>query len=245
MNLTLLNGIAIFVPTLLVAATTFAQVRPNVEYSADQTMEHAEGAMQGKFYYTPGKERREMNQGGMNMVNITRHDKKVVWVLMPETKTYMEMPMGSQSSPGDLSSYKMENSEVGKETMNGMATTKSKLVMTGQDDTKFGGFMWSTKEGIMVKMDTIAIEKGEKMRMKQELTNIKIGKQDPQLFEIPPGYQRTSMMGMPGIGKHGDDDAGTENDDEGHTNAGEAQTDTSKKPNKPASGLDKLKKILR
>jgi hypothetical protein len=169
----------------------------------------------------------------------------VIWMLMPETKTYMETPMGSQSSPGDMSGYKIELSEVGKETLNGMATTKSKLVMTGQDGTKFGGFMWSTKEKIMVKMDAISIDKGDKMRMKQELTNVKIGKQDLLLFEIPPGYQRTSMMGMPGIGKPSDDDAAMDDDESSKDKTAESQADKSKKSNKPASALDKLKKILR
>ena len=52
----------------------------------------------------------------------------------------------------------------------------------------------------MVKMDVIATTKGQKMRMKQEITNLKIGKQDPQLFEIPPGYQRGNMAGIAALG---------------------------------------------
>ena len=59
-----------------------------------------------------------------------------------------------------------------------------------------GGFMWMSKENIMVKMDAVSIEKGEKNRFKTELTNIKIGKQDPALFEIPPGFEKMDMPGM-------------------------------------------------
>lgn len=234
------------IATLCIAGAVPAQDLPNVEYSADQTMEHAEGAMQGKVYYAPGKERREMNQGGMNMANITRHDKKVVWMLMPEMKTYMEMPMGAgapASNPGDLSGYKMEHSEVGKETLNGVPTTKSKLVMTAPDGSKLGGFMWSTKEGIMVKMDAISMQEGKKMRIKQELTNLKIGKQDPQLFEIPPGYQAMQgMPGMPGAGmpEGAMGDANQPREDA----AGAAAEAQPAKPKKPGFSLDKLKKII-
>ena len=53
-----------------------------------------------------------------------------------------------------------------------------------------------SKENIMVKMDAVSIEKGEKNRFKTELTNIKIGKQDPALFEIPPGFAKMDMPGM-------------------------------------------------
>jgi hypothetical protein len=232
-----------------VAMPLSAQDLPKVEYSADTVMEHEAGAMQGKVYYAPGKERREMNQGGMNMVTISRHDKKVMWMLMPETKSYMEMPMGAQSAPGDISGYKMEHSEVGKDTLNGVPTTKSKLIMTGPDGGKLGGFMWSTKEGIMVKMDAISVDKGDKMRIKQELTNLKIGKQDPQLFEIPPGYQLSSMPGMPGMPGADMPSAGGERaadeDEQASADTGDAPEAQPKKQKKPGFSLDKLKDILR
>lgn len=44
----------------------------------------------------PGKERREMDQRGKNMITIMRQDKKMTWMLMPEQRMYMEMPMDNQ-----------------------------------------------------------------------------------------------------------------------------------------------------
>jgi hypothetical protein len=78
-------------------------------------------------------------------------------------------------------------------------TTKSKIIMTGPKGEKMGGFMWATRDNIVVKMDAIAIDKKDKHRFKTELTNLKIGKQDTALFEIPPGYSKMSM-GMPSFG---------------------------------------------
>lgn len=65
----------------------------------------------------------------------------------------------------------------------------------------------------MVKMDAIAVEKGSKHRMKSELKDLKIGRQDPELFELPEGYSKMSMM--PGFGSilRGDDGKDGEGDD--------------------------------
>lgn len=194
--------------------------QPKVEYSADTMMETAEVSMKGHVNYTPTRERREMvtGSGGDKMIMITRHDKKVAWTLMPSEKMYMEMSLDQASAQAkdDTSKYKIEQTVVGPETVNGVNTTKSKIIMTGPKGEKMGGFMWATRENIVVKMDAIAIDKKDKLRFKTELTDLKIGRQDPGLFEIPPGYTKMSM-GMPSFGAlmGGDDkqkaDSGKEN----------------------------------
>lgn len=172
---------------------------PKVEYSADSNMETEAGAMNGRVYSAPGKERREMDQGGKKMITIMRRDKKVTWMLMPEQKMYMEMQMDSgHSKPEDMSSYKIDATMVGPETVNGIKATKSKVVMTDSKGNKMGGFMWRTSDGIAVKSDVLAMGGGSKMRMKSEITNLKVGHQDPALFEIPAGYAPMGMDAMMG-----------------------------------------------
>ncbi|OFZ97304.1 MAG: hypothetical protein A2Z44_00120 [Betaproteobacteria bacterium RBG_19FT_COMBO_58_11] len=169
-----------------------------MEYSADAVIETAEVSMKGRVHYTPTRERREMvmGAGGEKMQIITRQDKKVAWTLMPSEKMYMETSISQTKAKDDLSSYKIEQTVIGPETVNGVSTTKSKIIMTGPKGEKMGGFMWTTKENITVKMDAIAVDKKEKHRFKTELTNLKVGKQDPKLFEVPPGYQKMSIPGM-------------------------------------------------
>jgi hypothetical protein len=182
---------------------------PTVEYSADSYFETAEATMDGKLYYAPGKEVREYNQDGQKMISIMRHDKKVMWMLMPEDKSYMEMKIPKEGRPGDMSAYDIKQTNIGPETVNGIKTTKSKIIMTGPKGVKLGGFYWTTREGIVVKVDAIAIDKKSKARIKQELKNLKVGKLNPSVFDIPAGYTRMSMgLGamMGGGGK--DDDGG-------------------------------------
>ena len=190
---------------LMAAAMTMAGVAqaanpspPQVEYSADSLIETAEVSMKGRIHYTPMRERREMvmGSGGDKMITIMRQDKKVAWTLMPSEKMYMEASIAQAKAKDDLSSYKIEQTVIGPETVNGVSTTKSKIIMTGPKGEKMGGFMWTTRENIVVKMDAIAIEKKQKHRYKTELTNLKVGKQDPKLFEVPAGYEKMSIPGM-------------------------------------------------
>lgn len=186
----------VVVATLLLSGAAVAGERLNVEYSADQVIEAEDSAMKATIYCTPTKERREMSQGGTSMTMITRHDKKVIWNLMPEDKMYMEMAMKASPDKTDLSAYQIEQTPMGQEMLNGQSMNKSKIVMTYSSGSKMGGFMWTTKDGILAKIDAIAIEKGSKDRFKMEQTNIKVGKQPAELFEIPKGFEKMDMGGM-------------------------------------------------
>ena len=116
---------------------------------------------------------------------------------MPEEKMYMEAPGNTPSQDkSDLSGYQIEQTALGEETVNGVVMNKSKIIMTGTDGTKMGGFMWTTKEGILAKIDALAVEKGQKARFKMEQTNITVGKQPAELFEIPNGFEKLDMGGM-------------------------------------------------
>lgn len=191
------------VMTMTGAAHAVSPSQPQVEYSADTLLETEEISIKGRVHYTPTRERREMVESGSGekMITITRHDKKVVWTLMPADEMYLEMRPGKSKAGAkdDLSKYKIEQTVMGVETVNGVSATKNKIIMTGEKGEKMGGFMWVTKDKIMVKIDAIALDKKQKHRFKSELTNLKVGKQDPKLFEIPAGYEKMSMPGMPGM----------------------------------------------
>ena len=200
--MTILNKVSVLFATCLLSVTAtaadFKPPVPKVEYSAQQTMETAETSMSGMVYFTPTRERREMNVSGQNMTMIMRRDKKIAWTLMPSEQMYMEMAFDqAKSQTENLDNFKIETTPMGTETINGVSCDKSKVIMTNlKDGSKMGGFWWVSKDGIVMKMDMIAKEKNEKMRMKLELSNLKIGKQKAALFEIPAGYSKMTMPSM-------------------------------------------------
>ncbi len=201
----------LLLPSAVIAATLPRESR--VEYSADSTMEADGGmSMKSRIYHTPDKERTEMG-GAEGSVMIMRRDKNVMWQLFGNM--YMESPL-TESNAGGMDGFEiLEQSDVGEETVNGFKATKSKVIAVKKEDgSKFGGFFWTTREGIPMKMDLLSKKDDKKIRFATELTNVKIEKQDPALFEIPAGYTKNDMGAMMGQG-------GMPNLDEMMKNAGE------------------------
>jgi hypothetical protein len=173
--------------------------RPQVEYSADSTMQTEEGTIEQHVYVTPTKERKEMLTGsGDGGIQIFRFDNKVMWMLMPSEKMYMENSIMGKGKGNDPSQWTYEDTVMGEEMLNGMKVTKYKTIATSTDGKKYGGFSWRTKEGISIKQDLLYKEGNEKKRMMTELKNVTIGRQDPKLFEIPEGFTKLDMAGMMG-----------------------------------------------
>lgn len=175
---------------------------PTADYSADRVMETAEGTISQKIYVSGTKERAEMDMGGMQIANIRRGDKNLIWTLMPMQRMYQEMSFDSPAAKqGGGMPTDVTITEAGSETVEGMATTKYKMILK---DKTAGGFVWITSDhNIPIKMDMLSKESGQKTRVKMTLQNLKIGKQDPSLFEIPAGYNKMPSMGnfggmMPG-----------------------------------------------
>lgn len=112
---------------------------------------------------------------------------------------------GGKSQRDDPAQWTYEDTAVGDETLNGVPVTKFKTIATSTDGKKYGGFSWRTKDGINLKQDLLYKEGNDKKRMLIELSNLKVGKQDPALFEIPDGFTKFDMAGMMGgmMGREG------------------------------------------
>lgn len=190
---------ALFVTFALVfAAASFAAETPlpvpKAEYSGDRVIESAQGTFTQKVYSASGKERMEMDMAGMQSVMILRPDKKLGWMLMPAQRMYMELDLSKakeQTGSGPPDDVTIE--KVGVETVEGHSATKYKMLMR---DKSAGGFMWFTDDGIPIKMDMLSKDGNQKSRITMTLRNLKTGKQDASLFELPSGYSK-----MPGMGK--------------------------------------------
>jgi hypothetical protein len=169
-----------------------------VEYSADRIMETSEGTFAGKVNMAGPKQRSTMSMGGMESVMIVRADQKKGYMLMPSQRMAMEVDYAQARSQSGGPPDDVSISEAGKETIEGFETTKYKLLMK---DGSAGGFMWITRDGIVMKMDMLTKERGKKSRMTLLLKNVKIGEQDAALFEVPKGYVITKgSMGLPRMG---------------------------------------------
>lgn len=163
----------------------------STEYSAERTISSEMGDMQQKVFHSFGKERIEMQIEGMQTVMISRPDLGKFWNLMPMFEIYMEIDAAKASEMTGQVPDDMTIEKVGTDTVNGIATTKYKMLMK---DKSAGGFIWLTAEHIPLQMDFISKEGSEKSRIKMSMSNLKLGKQDAVLFELPEG-----LNPMPGM----------------------------------------------
>ncbi len=178
----------------VITAPSIQAGESTAQYSALETISTPRGEMEARVFVAPGMKRMEL-QGA---TQILRFDKGVMWVLMPEQRMYMEKPISA--APGGSADLKyLERKKLGKETIKGMSTVKYKTVAEDQEGNRFTGFSWLTADGILVKNDMKTTGGGRSMTVQTELSDLKIGKQSPALFELPEGYQKFAMpAGMPG-----------------------------------------------
>lgn len=163
-------------------------------YSAVETISTPRGEMKARVFVVPGMQRMEMQRA----IQILRFNRGVMWVLMPQQRMFMERPI--EAAPEGSANLKyLERKKLGKDTVNGIPAAKYKTVAEDQQGNRLTGFSWLTDDGILVRNDMRTSGGGRTMKVKIELSNLKVGSQNPSLFEVPQGYKKFSMpAGMPG-----------------------------------------------
>lgn len=192
--------------TLIFACGSQAAGIPKAKesFSADFTMtvETPRGnqTVGGKLYSDKDKERREIQSSpGLSSVTILRMDEGVVWTLLPGNK-YFEHPLpkdAKDASGGWAGSEDIELEAVEKEEVNGIKTTKHKILVNSGDAQR-EGFIWLSAEDIPVKIQGKEIRPEGEFRFINELQNVKIGSQAASLFELPEDAESATPQ-MPGI----------------------------------------------
>ncbi len=171
---------SVFAAIILTAATALA-----ADFSADMVHTSKAGIVKQKLFISNDKSRMETAEA----ISIIRPDKKVMWMLMPQQKMYMEQSLDPSNIPATSEKYagEIERTLVGKEAVDGRMTDKYRIVYTAAG-TKTTVYQWFAPDlGIPVKT---ASEDGSWM---MEYKNIKVGSQPDSLFELPAGYSKMSL----------------------------------------------------
>ena len=153
---------------------------------------------QSKLYMKADKVRMENEMAG-GSYTIVRKDLKKVWMVMPPSKTYMEMGEGKKEEaaiPEEKVKGEVSRKVIGSETIDGHPCTKYEVIVKVGDKT-MNTYQWMATD-INFPVKTAAVDGSWSMEYK----DIKLGSQPDSLFELPAGYQKMSMPAMPaGVGK--------------------------------------------
>jgi len=183
------------IPFVLSFATVGAYAQAhNPSFSADQVQVMGKRTTTSKVYSSDKAIRIEKEERGKQSITIMHLDRKAVWVLNPEQKTYMDMGGIGQAGMEMASSMKgakVQRDPLGSEQVGAYHCDKFR-VQTTYEGHVYTSVEWDAKElnGFPVKQ---ADEKGS---WSKEYQNVKLGPQDPSLFEVPSGYQKIDLAGM-------------------------------------------------
>ena len=162
-----------------------------VDFSADVVTTQGGKTFNAKVFVSGEKSRME----APGSISISRVDKKVVWMLMPDQKMYMEQPFDPKkmSTAAEKVEGEVERTPLGKDTVDGKTADKYKVTYE-IEGTKNEMFQW-TESGSSLPLKSAALDGSWSV----EYRNIKTGPQPDSLFELPPDYKKFSMD-MPDIG---------------------------------------------
>jgi len=178
---------AVAMAVVLLCLAGFDTVAAAYGFSADVVSYYGKETIQGKILVTQDKQRFE----SAGTIAITRLDKKLVWLLMPTEKLYMEQAIRLQNivpTSGPLPD-ELERTLLGSETVNGYPANKYRVtLLLGKQKQSY--LQWlAVDSGWPVKM---AAEDG---KWYTEYRNLQAVNPDARLFEIPAGYQVFGMSG--------------------------------------------------
>ena len=166
-------------------------------YSAQQVRKDAAGRtlQSSKLFVTPNKIRIEPSgaDGKELMIMIVRRDLKVLRILIPRQKTYIENPLNEAEVERALQQITVDANAkeeiLGRETVNGFTCQKKRV----ETATRFLGreIKSSTTVWVSARLD-FPLRTEHKDGSVTELENIRSGGQSKDLFEAPPDYKKVS-----------------------------------------------------
>lgn len=170
------------------------QTRPTVEYQADVRIEAGSLVLSGPVQYAPDKERRTLMLQGTSIparVMIIRRDKNVGWVLDKQSKSYfaVSLPSMPASESSSFSTSPIEKIKIRSETIDGIEATKYRVKFTETKDGQLVGYIWLTPNNIALRFEGEFLHKGQPAPFRMNLTNLKIGPQPAEVFEVPKDFR--------------------------------------------------------
>ncbi|MGB7749178.1 MAG: hypothetical protein WBN75_18045 [Verrucomicrobiia bacterium] len=185
-------------------------------YSATMETQSTDGSgntmtMPGKIFSLDGKTRVESDMAKMksgnlspdtaeqmkamgmdSMVMISRPDKKISYLIYPGLQAYAANPMQDREATAATANYKVETTELGKDTVDGHPCVKTKFIVTDDQGTKHESVVWNATDlkKFPVKIETV--QQGRTMTML--FKDVNLAKPEASLFEPPSDYTKYDSL---------------------------------------------------
>lgn len=130
---------------------------------------------------------------GMDVViSITRPDKKITLQVYPGLRAYIETPTYDPADDKASSDFKIETTEIGKETFDSHPCVRNKAVVTDPDGAKHEAYLWNATDlnNFPIKIQQSEKDVGVTMLFKE----VSLTKPESSLFDPPSGFTKYNDM---------------------------------------------------
>ena len=144
----------------------------------------------GRMWQMPGEQRHEQALPAISPVFILRAGSALADVVLPQLHTVVELTLPKELAL--LANPDLLRKPSGQETVNGIATTKY-TIDENLPGGHIAGSLWLSRDGIPMRCDgRFEPKNGKRSSIYWELRDVKLGKQNQALFEVPHGYAKLS-----------------------------------------------------
>lgn len=142
-----------------------------------------------KMSNVPAADKEGMKQMGMDqMVILALPEKSATYLVFPNLKSYCDVPVPSKGNADG----KLDKTELGSETVEKHPCKKSKLTLTDKDGKTAEALVWEAADlkGFPIQYQTV----DDGQTTTTTFTDIKMGKPDASLFDLPAEYKKYGGM---------------------------------------------------
>ena len=141
---------------------------------------------------SPGAAEQMKAMGMDSMVVISRPDKKLSYMVYVGLNSYVEMPLKESDSPEAINKFKVETTELAKETVDNHPTVKNKVVVTDDKGKTQEFTVWNATD---LKSFPVKLEMSEGgTAVTMVFKEVKLAKPEAKLFEAPVGLKKYDNM---------------------------------------------------
>jgi len=161
----------------------------NAEYVCNTKFIIGASVLETRTFQGKNKKRIDTIVNNVPQSVIIDYDKQLATWVWPKTRAYLSVPLNKNVQEDLKKAKKINNLEkINSDFLHGFEVDIFKLKISLPDGTVEDSTRWITKHGITLKETGFIDGSDGKIHFYSEFSNIKVFKQDEQLFNIPAGY---------------------------------------------------------
>jgi len=147
-----------------------------------------------KYKDLPAALASSLKQLGLSkVVSLVRPDKQASYVIYPEQKLYLNMPLAKGDAEAAQKPAKIEKTAIGPDTLEGKACEKSKVVLKQEGGRTLEAFVWTTPETKEFPVQVESTDGGNTSTI--HFKDVRFEKPDAARFDVPTAF--TSYKSYP------------------------------------------------